>query len=663
MRRMAIGLVALLTFIILLTVSCSSNSSVTLPDNPVKAAEKTSTSHRLMGLWQFKADPEAQTLEYCELRMPEMHVNVLPFLEPPPLLYLTLEGEIEFDIPNNTLTVDIGLTHPFTGLNEFAGFDVKGIVISRADLLGSYPTRDLTMPGSTTLQLINADGYTRMWNPVDFPYDAASEIFTYKDGMLGAPNSFGNYNAQLNGFKYFCDSLDPGDKVSDMDFAQRGLFTPGAKNIRTYEIRQPQGLVFNYAVDASWEFPTGGAPWTIPDDYPITANCPEAYFVDYSTDGLMFSEDGGSSMQITIEVWDHQPGSIQSVFVESKALYTEVAPNPPARWFATYESSTVNSDIYTVHVDNKNNVSAGVYPAVIGVEDVVVDQFNNINDPPDTFYTAWRLFNVTVTQKPGVSVTLEEDALVKGGPYFTAQVDHVYDMINYATPPAWIVDYTDSDGPWQFSYAYNDIVTLSSLPITSAEVSGFVGQYPSEVDHFYKAAFDNFGGPAPLQPYLGEEHDFTYDNTRNVYGVTEASLLGGTYTFTDSAGTVTPMKFTYPYYYGTDFTTIGCEYVLPPPPIPIEVLEIEWRVRGLGEGDVTLVDGGATYTALLMRHDIIIELSNIDFAWIIMYEWLHDTGVPLAYIIAGESPGHMNNFFHDSGIIYGNCTYMVHQGY
>jgi hypothetical protein len=101
-------------FGLLLLVSCSSSeSSATLPDVPNKNVSKENTGHQLLGLWEFVADPEAGTLEYHALRSQEMHLNVLPFLEPVPLLYLTLESDIIYDVINNTLQVDVGLTHPY----------------------------------------------------------------------------------------------------------------------------------------------------------------------------------------------------------------------------------------------------------------------------------------------------------------------------------------------------------------------------------------------------------------------------------------------------------------------------------------------------------------------------------------------------------------------
>jgi len=610
-----------------------------------------------MGLWQFIWDPENQTLDYCQLRVPDFHLNVLTWLEPEPLLYLTIEGEIIYDFVNNTIKVDIGLIHPFAGLNEFAGFDVKGIVISRHDLTDDTPSRDLKMPGPTTLRLLNADGYTRMWNPDEFPYDPANDIFTYKDGLLGAPDEWAKYDAQLNGYKYYCNGIGPGDPVTNMPFTDRGVFAPGSKNVRTFLISSPQGLIFNYAVDASWEFPTGDYPWTFPDDYPISANSPEAYNIECNIEGIMFSENAGSDMNLYITVYDHQPGSITDVYVEAKDLYYAAAPNPPAVWHASFEGSTTFTDVYSVHIENVQSVGAGTYPALIYVVDQEENLYLNSISVDPIYYTAYKLVDIEVTPAPGVYITLEEDAQIKGQPFFNNSF--IYDAVYFPTPPTHFVNYTDSDGPWQFSYVYTDIVTLSSIPLADPEVSGFVGLYPPEITHFYTgvATYVDF------EPYGGEQHDFT-TNKRKVYGVTENLLVMDTFIFNNASGELVPMEFEYPYYYGTDFTTNGTHYIQIGP-IWIEAFEAIWKVEGLGEGALTLTPGGTTYQALLMRHDITIELADTVIASALIYEWLHDDGTPLAYIVSANAPilGYGNNYDPITGIIYGRSIYHILQGY
>ena len=139
-------------------------------------------------------------------------------------------------------------------------------------------------------------------------------------------------------------------------------------------------------------------------------------------------------------------------------------------------------------------------------------------------------------------------------------------------------------------------------------------------------------------------------------------MLSGTFIFSDEFSVMVPMEFQYPYYYATNFTTSG-RYATFVGPVIIEHFELIWQVRGLGEGLLTLVPGGTTYDALLIRHDLTLEINSTEYAWALIYEWLDDDGLPLAYIMSGESPGELNNFHHDTGIIYGESDYMILEGF
>ena len=127
----------LILLLVILTASlgCSGSSGdmASAPDVQTPSKSATVSSHYTWGLWQFTADPAAETLDAVQLRSGNFHLNALPFLEPPPLLYLTLET-LQFN--GNIIDADIGLRHPFLGLNEFTGFDVCGIFISNGSVSG-----------------------------------------------------------------------------------------------------------------------------------------------------------------------------------------------------------------------------------------------------------------------------------------------------------------------------------------------------------------------------------------------------------------------------------------------------------------------------------------------------------------------------------------------
>lgn len=268
MRKISWLIICTLLFIL----GCSSAA-----ENPIAVPEPapciTTSNHYNWGLWQFVVNPEEANLDIIQLRSGEMHLNALTFLEPPPLVNLTLESPLQFT--GNILDVDIGLRHPYLGLKEFTGFDVCGIFITSGSVTGFSDT-SIRMAGEGDTRLLNPDGYTRWWNPTEFPNDKT--IFSYKDGLLGTTNSVAQFSSTLNAYKYFCDELtDPNMPLSGMDAESRCFFSTGAKNIRHYTIELGGGLIFNYAVDASWQFPTGPKPWDVPDDFPPSANRPEAW--------------------------------------------------------------------------------------------------------------------------------------------------------------------------------------------------------------------------------------------------------------------------------------------------------------------------------------------------------------------------------------------------
>ena len=311
----------------------------------MEAAGINSTSHTNWGLWQFTADVEAETLDVVMLRTGAMHLNALPFINEPPLVYVTLES---LEINGDIIEAGIGLRHPFLGLTEFAGFDVKGILISDGSING-FTDPDINLPGEGDTRLLNPDGYSRWWNPTEFPMDGT--IFGYYDGILGTPDSTADYSGILNGYKYFCDDLDDiEDSISDIDPEGRGVFSPGMKNVRHYSIQLGNGgLVFNYAVDASWQFPLGSPPWTAPDNFAPEANQPETYRISISEldNSLYYDpvEGAGGDLHLSIDVYDWYGADLHTIKAEWPGVATQAASTGTTgggTGYSTYEVELLN---------------------------------------------------------------------------------------------------------------------------------------------------------------------------------------------------------------------------------------------------------------------------------------------------------------------------------
>ncbi len=330
---------AIFITLIFLMMGCSSGTPLApAAEAPLERATTISTSHFSMGVWQVTIDPVGETVDAVMLRTGNFHLNALPFLEPPALVNLSLDS-LQFN--GNVIEADIGLRHPFLGLHEFTGFDVCGVFIADGSVTG-FGDSSLRMAGPGNTRLMNPDGWSRWWNPVEFPVNTGT-IFGYNDGLLGTPDSVGNFNSTLNGYKYYCDDLGPSDPLSDITLEKRGLFSAGQKNVRHYTIEMNGGLVFNYAVDASWQFPSGDPPYTAPDDFGPDANRAEAYRIDIEETFNTLYNDGvtsGGELHMSVDIYDWQNAGLNTVTVESPsnfALVNVVTPTGGGDGYSTYE--------------------------------------------------------------------------------------------------------------------------------------------------------------------------------------------------------------------------------------------------------------------------------------------------------------------------------------
>ena len=394
MRRFACLMIGFLLMALAASCSSSGTSNVTLPAETGRAAAVN--SHQLWGYFQFIANPDAGTLDVIPLRDTAMHLNALVFLEPPPLVNLTLES-LQFN--GDIIEADIGLRHPFLGLTEFTGFDVCGIFITNGSVTG-FSDPDLRMAGAGDTRLLNPDAYSRWWNPSEFP--AGNTMFNYKDGLLGTPDSIGDYNGTLNGYKYFCDDLtNPDDPLTVVTQAKRGMFSAGQKNIRHYTIEMgTSGLIFNYAVDANWKFPGGSPPWSAPDDFPPDANRSEAWRISVGEiENTLWNDgtDNGGDLRLQVDVYD---------------------------WY--------NADMNTVRVDSPGNFPVTETPSAASGGDGYSTYYVDIIDATPAQSTIPLLISV-------ISEEADFEGFVDGTPttsYFT-----YYAAVSGATPPKYHWEY------------------------------------------------------------------------------------------------------------------------------------------------------------------------------------------------------------------------------
>jgi len=350
-----------ITILVPLINGCSENHAIVFPEpGTVLESIAADTSHQLWGLWQFTANPAEDTLDVIPLRATDFHLNVLPFLEPPALKNLTLES-LEFN--GDIVEVTIGLTHPFIGLKQFSGFDVCGILITKGTFTG-FNDPLIMMAGEGDTRLLNPDGWTRWWNASEFPVNDGT-IFCYKDGLLGTPDMKANYNCTLNAYKYFCDDLkDPNDTLDKINASGRGVFTAGVKNKRHYTIELGDGLIFNYAVDACWQFPVGIPPYEVPDDFGPDANRTEAYRASvHEVKNTLWNDGSGSGGDLILEmdVYDWFEADLNTVQVESPGNFDAAVSSSPIGGGTGYAT-------YQINIENAHPTESGTIGLFITVQ-------------------------------------------------------------------------------------------------------------------------------------------------------------------------------------------------------------------------------------------------------------------------------------------------------
>ncbi len=320
------------------------------------------------GHWELTFDLESGTVFAEPLRSAEMHFNVVPLLNDGTPDSLLGFSNLLVDGTNHTLQVDISLTHPFPDLPQVPGFDVHGILFTKGNAITLY-SANAVVAGPNEPRLINADGYTRWWNPTEF---VVPGMFGYIDGAYGSPHLGANYEINLAGYKYFANGLGATESLTELDVSKRGTFLAGSTNRRRYLIDfgdDPANyLKFNYAVDANWAKATGFKPGDpgpiVPDDFPLTANCPEPYGirVTETMNTLSATSAGGTggTLMLNIDVFDWQaldplstvPVEVSTVQVDCPAfglgpINAAVVPGSDlGGHMSTYTATLTGSSLY-----------------------------------------------------------------------------------------------------------------------------------------------------------------------------------------------------------------------------------------------------------------------------------------------------------------------------
>ncbi len=265
-----------------------------------------STTH-LWGYYEIAIDIESLTVDVVASRSAMFSANVVNFLNGSPAGLSFHINETPIGTDYIDVDIDIAMTHPFPGLPQYNGYDVRGIFMGDGSLSMAY-NGDLDYPALGTDQFMlpdpddgdgGPDGYSRWFNFSEF--NGGMPLLEYTQGNIATPGFSGT--ATLCPYKSFADGLGPTESLwawlggNPDQFAR---FSSGATNHRNYYLRFPnaKGVVFGYAIVANWE---GNEPEYHP------SNAHEAVAVDVlDQSDLWYIDDtqNGGQINLDISIWD-----------------------------------------------------------------------------------------------------------------------------------------------------------------------------------------------------------------------------------------------------------------------------------------------------------------------------------------------------------------------
>jgi len=358
----------------------SHNPSAPEVDRPTTKAVALADRHQthLWGHWDVFIDIPTQTIRAVPNRQTMFTANVVNFINANPLkLGFHINGT---PVGYNYVDVDIDvtITHPFPGLPQYNGYDVRGIFMGDGSASLAYnPDLIYPMPGPDQIMLPDPvdgfggpDGYTRWFNRPEFS-TGGMPLFQYTQGKAATPGF--NGNATLNAYKYFADGLGATENLQswiETHPSQHGVFSAGSSDTRNYYLRFPdaKGIRFGYAIIANWE---GAEPQYHPSNAPEAVGCKvldssNVYYVSPTTKG------GKLKLDVSIWDWDAQ---IAGGVMEDYKIYLESTVLNSVHQFTTGEMTPIGGGEHysTYHVeipaDNVPGVHGNEYWVIVEEQD------------------------------------------------------------------------------------------------------------------------------------------------------------------------------------------------------------------------------------------------------------------------------------------------------
>jgi len=348
-----------LVFLFAFVIACSGSNDNTGIDPGFEPPEVKAenlfqipgTDKRIGGLWKFSVSEDHQEIEVTPIRSADFHLNVTTFLEITPCSDCVTVLASFIPAPDELLLY-VRIINPFTE-GKYTVFDTRGIFISGSDWSFPETGREISWDG-TYPRFLNTDGYTNLYNPVEFPEDSpVLNIYKYISGNFASDSGL---TATLNPFKYFYTRIQ----------SERYYIGAGGRAKQWLHLKAPEGsFSFGYAIDASFVFTDGDIkyPWNqISDD----ADIREARWIDVIT-GSSMGEDVGSESHVQVKVTDLQGlDTIDEVLVECPELFSGTVS-------LTYDGPIDDSHYFSGRIYNELGAEAGTYPLLIKVIDTEDD--------------------------------------------------------------------------------------------------------------------------------------------------------------------------------------------------------------------------------------------------------------------------------------------------
>ncbi len=348
-------------------------------------AQQGQTQTHLWGYWDVYIDAETGMVDAVPLRHATFPANLTKL---PVKVYFE---NIVINDMTGEVDIDIGLEHCLKSMKKYTGFDVIGVFMGDGN--GTYPgPEDFAIPGVNDQVLLNADGYTRWFNAIEFQ-GGGTDILKYMPGDYGTPGY--DPSAELNGYKYFADGLGLNDDEFQFLIANssdRGMFAEGSTNWRHYSMLFPDlpttgKAPFQYAVIGHWEdninYPD--PPNNVPEDFPPEANADEALVCDIvdNSNAWYVDPDFGGSVKLDISPWDWSATCDAGTMGEYEILIYSDAWTGPYEVDMTCTGSTEFYEAFHVEIPVETLTSSDPLPVWIDVRYPELDYSNQYDVPND----------------------------------------------------------------------------------------------------------------------------------------------------------------------------------------------------------------------------------------------------------------------------------------